>query len=75
MEETAAQGSRVSWNKSKCLVHGPFLPLSGVGKVRRYSRLLKISIILSSPGALLDVLVKKVKGLVSGHGLKRSFLR
>ncbi len=86
MEETAAQGSRVSWNKSKCLVHVPFLPLSEVGKVRRYSRevifpkvslgrLLKISIILSSPGALLDVLVKKVKGLVSGHGLKRSFLR
>ena len=76
MEETAAQG----------LVHRPFLPLSEAEKVRRYSRevilpkvslgrLLKISIILSSPGALLDVLVKKVNGLVSGHGLKRSFLR
>ena len=38
MEDTAAQGSRVSWNKSKFLVHGPFLPLSEVGKVRRYLR-------------------------------------
>ena len=86
MEDAAAQESKVIWNKSKCLVHGPFLPLSEAGKVRRYSRevifpnvslgrLLKISIILSSPGALLDVLVKKVKGWVSGHGLNKSFLR
>ena len=83
MEDTAAQGSRVIRNKSKCLVHGPFLPLSEAGKGSRevifpevsLGRLLKISIILSSPGALLDVLVKKVKGLVSVHGLKSSFLR